>query len=495
MGSAVKNVAGKMGGAGQILTGGMAGGAKPSDISRSALDKTAYSQKLAGTGAQQKLANQQAQGNKALQAQASGKAPSIAEAQMKATTNRSLAQQLAAAQSSRGGSAASRERTLAKSQGTARREVAESSSAAKLAEQQAAQKQLATNLASQRASEIGLAQADRTSLQGYEQLKVKQDLAIAGLNASADAQASAEQGQFLTRGLGISDKNCKTNIKKEGSSKKALAKSISDEDCKTDIKEEDTDTKEEGKSEVEMPEAPDTSKHIDKGIDTGKAVDGAISGAMSGASKGGVYGAVVGAAVGAGKSIVKDKMKGKMPAVVEKVGKVAEKVYDAKKGNVGSMVKSKGKSMLMSKISESMNKKSTGSGGGAGKQLHQQMLSETSDENCKENIKTKEEDFNPKSFLDKLQAYSYDYKKQYQGEEGGGEGRYLSVMAQDLEKAGPVGKSMVVEHNGHKAVDYGKGLATMLANQAHLNERLNEVESGYGKVLEAKAERNHKKRK
>ncbi len=91
-------------------------------------------------------------------------------------------------------------------------------------------------------------------------------------------------------------------------------------------------------------------------------------------------------------------------------------------------------------------------------------------------------DFNPKSFLDKLQAYSYEYKKGAEGLPGVDDGRHLSVMAQDLEKAGPVGKSMVEQdESGNKVVDYGKGFGAILASQAHLNERLSNIEKMYPK--------------
>lgn len=87
-----------------------------------------------------------------------------------------------------------------------------------------------------------------------------------------------------------------------------------------------------------------------------------------------------------------------------------------------------------------------------------------------------EKQFNPKSFLDALQAYSYKYKDPKHGQ-----GQQLSVMAQDLEKAGPVGRSMVQQTPEGKMVNYAKGFAGILAAQAHLNERLKDIEARYGK--------------
>jgi len=86
---------------------------------------------------------------------------------------------------------------------------------------------------------------------------------------------------------------------------------------------------------------------------------------------------------------------------------------------------------------------------------------------------------NPKDFLDKLTAYSYEYKNSVKNNSKAGSGKHLSVMAQDLEKAGPVGQQMVKENSqGIKEVDYAKGFAAMLASQVALNERLKKIEGG-----------------
>lgn len=102
-----------------------------------------------------------------------------------------------------------------------------------------------------------------------------------------------------------------------------------------------------------------------------------------------------------------------------------------------------------------------------------------SDENVKTNTKPAENSMNPKDFLDKLTAYSYEYKNSVKNNSKAGSGKHLSVMAQDLEKAGPVGQQMVKENSqGIKEVDYAKGFAAMLASQVALNERLKKIEGG-----------------
>jgi hypothetical protein len=95
-----------------------------------------------------------------------------------------------------------------------------------------------------------------------------------------------------------------------------------------------------------------------------------------------------------------------------------------------------------------------------------------SDINLKENIKEGGKDAS--SFLDALTAYTYNYKKGVPNTKDGED--YTSIMAQDLEKAGPVGKQMVKDTPQGKMVDYGQGFAGMLAAMVDMNKRLKKVE-------------------
>ena len=92
-----------------------------------------------------------------------------------------------------------------------------------------------------------------------------------------------------------------------------------------------------------------------------------------------------------------------------------------------------------------------------------------SDKRAKKKIKSGDERI--KGFLDNLSAYDYEYKDKKHGK-----GRQVSVMAQDLEKS-DLGKQFVIDTPAGKKVDYGKGLAAILAAQAHLNKRLKQVEA------------------
>lgn len=89
-----------------------------------------------------------------------------------------------------------------------------------------------------------------------------------------------------------------------------------------------------------------------------------------------------------------------------------------------------------------------------------------SDKSKKENL----QDSNPaKDFLNKLKAYSFDYKDPKAP--GASEGKQLGVMAQDLEKS-EIGKKMVIDTPTGKMVDFGKAIAPMLASQVIMNNEL-----------------------
>lgn len=112
-------------------------------------------------------------------------------------------------------------------------------------------------------------------------------------------------------------------------------------------------------------------------------------------------------------------------------------------------------------------------GASAGGQLGSTFFS---DENMKKDIKNpKNTPMDPESFLNAIAAHSYKYK-----DDKNGKGTFLSPMAQELEKAGPVGKSMVIDTPEGKMVDYGRGFGAILAAQADLNKRLQKIEGKKG---------------
>jgi hypothetical protein len=78
-------------------------------------------------------------------------------------------------------------------------------------------------------------------------------------------------------------------------------------------------------------------------------------------------------------------------------------------------------------------------------------------------------------FLDAIKAHTYEYKNEFKDAALGGEGKYVSPMAQEIEQT-KLGKNMVIDTPDGKVVDYGKGFGAMLAAQAMLNERLKKLE-------------------
>ena len=79
------------------------------------------------------------------------------------------------------------------------------------------------------------------------------------------------------------------------------------------------------------------------------------------------------------------------------------------------------------------------------------------------------------SFLDALNSYKYEYKDE--NAPGADAGTFVGVMAQDLEKTA-MGSSFVKDTPNGKMVDYGHGLAAILASQANIHDRLRNLEEG-----------------
>jgi hypothetical protein len=432
------------------------------------VNKSPFTQAIVGAGDQEAARKSQANQTTRLEETATGKRPSLAEAQLKAATNRSLSQQVGASQARRGGSAASRERSLSRQSGQARREVAETSAVQRIQEQQAAEQQLTQQLAAQRAQDIGIAQGDRASQQKLEEILVQQNLGVQQLNLSGQQSAAAARGKFIKNvGSGIaamtgSDKNIKTKIKKE-------------EENKIDIK---LPSKPAGPPKEEEKKGPDAATIMKLA-----PMLAALSDEKNKKNKKKESDSDFEKRFKAGLS---QKRKEKMTPVrkLQKSGSKAEiaahNKAQASKGNALAKKRNSSPSKS-SKFAEAFSSEDEWENPyKTGNSLVSGAISSISDEDSKQSTKShsesNEEDFNPKSFLDALQAYSYEYKDSHKGFKEAGEGRHLSVMAQDLEKAGPVGKSMVQDTPNGKVVDYGKGFGAILASQAHLNKRLSKIE-------------------
>lgn len=95
-----------------------------------------------------------------------------------------------------------------------------------------------------------------------------------------------------------------------------------------------------------------------------------------------------------------------------------------------------------------------------------------SDEREKTKISTKKAAVKIKEFLDNLEPAEYEYK-----DKNNGEGKHVSVMAQQLEKT-DIGKKFVKDIGNKKFIDYGHSLPMMMATISNLHDRLKRVEKG-----------------
>lgn len=99
-----------------------------------------------------------------------------------------------------------------------------------------------------------------------------------------------------------------------------------------------------------------------------------------------------------------------------------------------------------------------------------QTLENTSDRRAKTNVDDGDE--KSSDFLDHLSAKEWDYKDP----EKHGEGRHLGVMAQDLQKSALGDQMVSPDHEGTLRVDYGKGMAAIVASLAYLNDKMKALE-------------------
>ena len=397
-----------------------------------------------------------------LQAQASGTAPSLAEAQLRSASDRSLAQQLATAQSQRGGSAASRERQLLRGQAQAGRELAQDATTARLQERQMAQQQLGDQVSQEQqladqltqnylAQGFNIEQARQQALQDYEQLQTDQFIAAQGLSLSGFQSAAQQRGELfggmmsgLGSVMGMSDERSKKKVKKV--KKNEFVNLAADQEKDEEPKMTKEQIKEHNKKQAETGiKLAKERRNKEKNKDFHK-----VLGKSKGLEKGGK---TAGFAVGKGlKDIFSDEE--------VKINKREVKDSDLQNYKAPAPPPKKEKS-----------------GMGDMMKMAPMAVAALSDKNSKQSMKSYSDKSIKKDFLDKLEAYTYEYKDKYKDDPKAGEGRHMSVMAQDLEKAGPLGKNMVKENEeGVKMVDYAKGYGAILAAQAHLNKRLDELE-------------------
>jgi hypothetical protein len=99
-------------------------------------------------------------------------------------------------------------------------------------------------------------------------------------------------------------------------------------------------------------------------------------------------------------------------------------------------------------------------------------LAMASDERLKRDVSTPDGG-SMDTLIDRLRPHVYSYT-----DERLGAGPRLGVMAQDVERGGPVGRSMVGELEGAKVLDVPKSLGTALGLIGRLGERIDQLDGG-----------------
>lgn len=285
MGSAMKTVGSVFGkGVQKVLSRGGTGGGQGDpnmaffDIAKEIapardIQKELLDAQLAQTRA---TAPQQADVLAAMGRAALGQGPSLAEAQLKAAQDRTLAQQLAATQSARGGSAAANQRSLIQAMSGSGRELA----------QQASQERLKERDRFLQAAQLQGAQT-RADLGGFVDLETmakreKQQAELARAQADLTRTQARKQGQRQLLGSGIgaissifmSDEDVKKNKKPAKKEMKDFLDKLSASSYS--YKDPDSPGQSEGKKFGVMAQALEKSKvgkSMVKDTDFGKMID------------------------------------------------------------------------------------------------------------------------------------------------------------------------------------------------------------------------------
>jgi hypothetical protein len=385
------------------------------------------------------LNQQQTDFGKMLADRAMGKAPSIATAQMKQAQDRNLKQQLAAAKSNRAVNPALAFRQVQKLGADGAQQIAQASGIAKMQEDLANQAMFGNYLGQQQQNvnnSLGTGQKTAESLFAAQTGKRNSDINMTG-NIMNQVGSMAAM---------MSDKKVKTDIK-DASTKKTSSprKNYSKGGLAGDGKAFYTPRPGQMFSDILAAKPAEEQQAGSQFGSFGQMLESLMSQQSGGMPMAGGPMDSMGAAGAGAVPVMVANQGGKVPGPEVVSGDSIENdIIDAKL-SAGEMVIPK---TVVQKGPKAVEKFAA---------------------------QQEEKQFNPKSFLDALKPYSYKYKNPEMGA-----GRQMSVMAQDLEKAGPVGRSMVEKTPSGKMVNYGKGFGAILASAADLNQRMNQIEAKYG---------------
>lgn len=413
-----------------------------------------------------------------LQQQAAGQGPSLAEAQLKTAQNRNLAQQLAIAGASRGGNAGLQARQLQQNMATSGQELANQAAQARMQEQLAARQQLQSTLAGAREQDIGLATSQagltqQTSLanqaavnnQRLEQAKLNQQAELVNVQKAQEValkngdfqQASRLQNQQKNIQIAIQNATLQqqSNLANVESSRAKVQQQAQIETQLSLANQQSGMTAQQANQqaqiqmqEMRLKEDQFKQSRIDEYTKLGMTFEQAAQQTNLDWNK-------------FQEQLTQQYSGMRQQASTAQAQIASQEGMNAQ--NIQAQKDAADKALTGQIVSGVL-----GAGGAVGG-----AAIAASDRTAKKDIKSASKDI--KEFLGALEASKYKYKEP--NKPGRGQGEFVSVMAQELEKT-KLGKSMVgKDAEGVKNVDYGKGFGAILAAQVELNKRLAELES------------------
>lgn len=406
----------------------------------------------------------------ALQAQAAGQAPSIAEMQAKRAGERALAQQLAMAAGATGGQAALARRTAARQQAQIGADIAATSAQARLAESLQAQQQLGQVAGEARQMDLAKEQAQQDAdlkaqmqNQGVDldvfkaNMEGENKIALANLAERQTARDAELRADLANQGIDL-------DVEKQNA---AAGNAAALANLKAETENIDRELK------AAMGNQAATLDVLKQNAAAGNQA--AIQNLNAALEKAGLDDAMQ-------KAFMQNELGLSLESIAaterRKASKLAQKTHLASMGErrdlavMGTKTGST-QNILQAQLglgqSQQAAQASQNAGGmGAAGTVFAEVVKAFSDINLKKDINLSGDRLD--DFLNKLEAYDYDYK-----DSNHGEGRQTSVMAQDLEKS-DIGKKAIVETEDGKMVDYSKLLPEMLAATAKTHKRISKLE-------------------
>lgn len=355
-----------------------------------------------------------------------GQGPSAAQAQLKLATDRNMSQSLALALGARGGNQAGAMKQAQMQRALISQEAGGQSAALAAQEQQAAQQSLGAVLAGGRGADIGLA-TDQAGLQQQTALQQGQFGQQTALANAAATNTAAAQNADLTQGASAANQ--------------AAANAAASQNA-------------------QLQQAAN-AQNLTSGIDQQAQKDQMIS-----------------ALIGQGLTLDEAKRQAEIQQAQFNAKLLAEQ--DAAKRGV-AMSSSAGAGQALGQtaaaiggvIATAASDRRVKRDIRPGERRLGELLSSTSDERAKTDVHEAARPLG--ELLGAAGAHDYRYKDP--GKPMRGEGRFVSPMAQELERTA-IGRSMVRDTPDGKIVDYGKGLGAMLSGLGWVHRRLAALEGG-----------------